>query len=47
MSRTSVLYIEYRKNDKSPWRWIRPLMPSQDVDWADKEPQYMVEWYRQ
>lgn len=43
MSRTSVLYIEYRKNDKSPWRWIRPLMPSQDVHWAEKEPQYMVD----
>lgn len=43
MSRTSVLYIEYRKNDKSPWRWIRPLMPSQDVSWSDKEPEYMVD----
>ena len=43
MSRTSVLYIEYRKNHKSPWRWIRPLMPSQDVSWSDKEPQYMVD----
>lgn len=43
MSRTSVLYIEYRKNDKSPWRWVRPLMPSQDVRWSDKEPQYMVD----
>ena len=43
MSRTSVLYVEYRKNDKSPWRWIRPLMPSQDVYWAEKEPQYMVD----
>ena len=43
MSRTSVLYIEYRKNDKSPWRWIRPLMPSQDVYWSEKEPQYMVD----
>ena len=43
MSRTSVLYIEYRKNDKSPWRWIRPMMPSQDVQWASKEPEYMVD----
>lgn len=43
MSRTSVLYIEYRKNDKSPWRWVRPLMPSQDVDWAEKDPGYMVD----
>ena len=43
MSRTSVLYIEYRKNDKSPWRWIRPLMPSQDIDWAEKDPGYMVD----
>ena len=43
MSRTSVLYIEYRKNHKSPWRWIRPLMPSQDVSWSDKEPEYMVD----
>jgi len=43
MSRTSVLYIEYRKNDKSPWRWVRPLMPSQDVHWSDKEPEYMVD----
>ena len=43
MSRTSVLYIEYRKNDKSPWRWIRPLMPSKDVDWAEKDPGYMVD----
>lgn len=43
MSRTSVLYIEYRYNDKSPWRWVRPLMPSQDVRWSDKEPQYMVD----
>lgn len=43
MSRTSVLYIEYRKNHKSPWRWIRPLIPSQDVSWSDKEPEYMVD----
>lgn len=43
MSRTSVLYIEYRKNDKSPWRWIRPMMPSQDVQWSSKEPEYMVD----
>lgn len=43
MSRTSVLYIEYRKNDKSPWRWVRPMMPSQDVQWASKEPEYMVD----
>ena len=43
MSRTSVLYIEYRKNDKSPWRWIRPMMPSQDVQWANTEPEYMVD----
>lgn len=43
MSRTSVMYIEYKKNSKSPWRWVRPLMPSQDVDWAEKEPSYMVD----
>ena len=43
MSRTSVLYIEYRKNDKSPWRWVRPLMPAQDVQWSSKEPEYMVD----
>lgn len=43
MSRTSVLYIEYRKNDKSPWRWVRPMMPSQDVQWSSKEPEYMVD----
>ena len=43
MSRTSILYIEYRKNDKSPWRWVRPMMPSQDVQWASKEPEYMVD----
>ena len=43
MSRTSVLYIEYRKNDASPWRWVRPLMPSQDIDWAEKDPGYMVD----
>lgn len=43
MSRTSVMYIEYKKNSKSPWRWIRPLMPSQDVDWAEKDPSYMVD----
>ena len=43
MSRTSVLYIEYRKNDKSPWRWIRPMMPSQDVQWSSKEPEYTVD----
>lgn len=43
MSRTSVLYIEYRVNDKSPWRWVRPMMPSQDVQWASKEPEYMVD----
>ena len=43
MSRTSVMYIEYKKNSKSPWRWIRPLMPSQDVDWAEKDPGYMVD----
>lgn len=43
MSRTSVLYIEYRVNDKSPWRWVRPMMPSQDVQWSSKEPEYMVD----
>ena len=43
MSRTSVMYIEYRKNSNSPWRWIRPLMPSQDIDWAEDDPGYMVD----
>ena len=43
MSRTSVMYIEYRKNNDSPWRWVRPLMPSQDIDWADDDPAYMVD----
>ena len=43
MSRTSVLYIEYRKNDKSPWRWVRPMMPAQDVRWSEREPSYMVD----
>ena len=43
MSRTSVLYIEYRKNNASPWRWVRPLMPSKDIDWAEKDPGYMVD----
>ena len=43
MSRTSVIYIEYRKNPNSPWRWIRPMMPSQDVQWANREPEYMVD----
>ena len=43
MSRTSVMYIEYRKNNDSPWRWIRPLMPSQDIDWAEDDPGYMVD----
>lgn len=43
MSRTSVMYIEYRKNSNSPWRWIRPLMPAQDIDWAEDEPGYMVD----
>lgn len=43
MSRTSVMYIEYRKNSNSPWRWIRPLMPSQDIDWAEEDPGYMVD----
>ena len=43
MSRTSVMYIEYRKNDDSPWRWVRPLMPSQDIDWAEDDPGYMVD----
>ena len=43
MSRTSVMYIEYRKNGDSPWRWVRPLMPSQDIDWAEKDPGYMVD----
>ena len=43
MSRTSVMYIEYRKNSNSPWRWIRPLMPSQDIDWAENDPAYMVD----
>ena len=43
MSRTSVMYIEYRKNNDSPWRWIRPLMPSQDIDWAENDPGYMVD----
>ena len=43
MSRTSVMYIEYRKNGDSPWRWVRPLMPSQDIDWAEDDPGYMVD----
>lgn len=43
MSRTSVMYIEYRKNSNSPWRWIRPLMPSQYIDWAEDDPGYMVD----
>lgn len=43
MSRTSVMYIEYRKNSNSPWRWIRPLMPAQDIDWAEDDPGYMVD----
>ena len=43
MSRTSVMYIEYRKNGNSPWRWIRPLMPAQDIDWAEDDPGYMVD----
>ena len=43
MSRTSVMYIEYRKNSNSPWRWVRPLMPAQDIDWAADEPGYMVD----
>ena len=43
MSRTSVMYIEYRKNSNSPWRWVRPLMPAQDIDWADDDPGYMVD----
>ena len=43
MSRTSVMYIEYRKNNDSPWRWIRPLMPSQDIDWAEDDPAYIVD----
>ena len=43
MSRTSVMYIEYRKNNDSPWRWIRPLMPSKDIDWAEDDPAYMVD----
>ena len=43
MSRTTVMYIEYRKNNDSPWRWVRPLMPSQDIDWAEDEPGYMVD----
>lgn len=43
MSRTSVMYIEYRKNGNSPWRWVRPLMPVQDIDWAEDDPGYMVD----
>ena len=43
MSRTSVMYIEYRKNSNSPWRWIRPLMPAQDIDWAEDDHSYMVD----
>ena len=43
MSRTSVMYIEYRKNNDSPWRWVRPLMPAQDIDWAEDDPTYMVD----
>ena len=43
MSRTSVMYIEYRKNGNSPWRWVRPLMPAQDIDWAENDPGYMVD----
>jgi hypothetical protein len=30
-------------NDKSPWRWVRPMMPTQDVQWSSKEPEYMVD----
>ena len=43
MSRTSVMYIEYRKNSNSPWRWVRPLMPAQDIDWAENDHGYMVD----
>ena len=43
MSRTSVMYIEYRKNSNSPWRWVHPLMPAQDIDWAEDDPGYMVD----
>ena len=43
MSRTSVMYIEYRKNSNSPWRWVRPLMPAQDIDWAEDDSGYMVD----
>ena len=43
MSRTTVMYIEYRKNSNSPWRWVRPLMPAQDIDWAEDDPGYMVD----
>ena len=43
MSRTSVMYIEYRKNSNSPWRWVRPLMPAQDIDWAEDDPGYMID----
>lgn len=43
MSRTSVMYIEYRKNGNSPWRWVRPLMPAQDIDWSEDDPGYMVD----
>ena len=45
MSRTSVIYIEYRKNPNSPWRWVRPLMSADDVRWAENEPTYMVDIY--
>lgn len=45
MSRTSVIYIEYRYTKDSPWRWIRPLMPKEDVHYSEKEPQYMVDVY--
>lgn len=45
MSRTSVIYIEYRYTKDSPWRWIRPLMPKEDVHYMESEPQYMVDVY--
>lgn len=43
MSRTSVIYIEYRYSKDSPWRWIRPLMPKDDVHHTYNDPWYMVD----
>lgn len=43
MSRTSVMFIEYRSTSSGPWKWLCPLMPADEVCWSNDEPTHMVD----